>query len=422
MDETAPPPVDPAAAPEAVERYLPMARERRKGVALCLSGGGYRATLFHMGALRRLNELGVLARPDFRTVSSVSGGSITAAALATALARSGRVPPASPLSGDAWSREFRDRLRCFTKRNIRTPAMAQRLLPWNWLRSSTAVEAMARRYEKDLTDLRLAETPLRPNFVVCATDMAYGVNWVYERGRMGDYMAGYKKPPPPGFPLARAVAASACFPPIFNPLPAGVTADELVDGDEPRGPERDACVRGLRLTDGGDYDNMGLEPVWKSHAVVLVSDAGGLFTSQGDQGLLWRIPRYQGIQERQTRALRKRWLISNFLLREMRGAYWATSGSRGSYERQGGYSKELATNVIAEIRTDLDAFSDAEAAVLENHGYFLADAAVETHLSDLISRPAPPLRIPHPDWMDEARVRVALRNSGRRTALGRFMP
>jgi len=408
--------------PEAVERYLPISEDRRKGMALCLSGGGYRATLFHLGALRRLNELGVLTRPDFRTVSSVSGGSITAAALATALAHSGPVPPAFPLPGDFWNREFRDRLRDFTKKNIRTPAMAQRLLPWNWFRSSTAVEAMARRYEKDLTDLRLAETPQSPNFIVCATDMAYGVNWVYERGRMGDYMAGYKKPPSPGFPLARAVAASACFPPIFNPLPAGVMPDELVGGAVPRGPERDACVRGLRLTDGGDYDNMGLEPVWKNHAVVLVSDAGGLFTNQGDKGLLWRIPRYQGIQERQTRALRRRWLISNFLLREMRGAYWATSGSRASYELPGGYSKELAAKVIAEIRTDLDAFSDAEAAVLENHGYLLADAAVQTHLSDFIPRPAPPLRIPHPDWMDEPRVRFALQNSGKRTALGRFTP
>ena len=30
-----------------------------KGVALCLSGGGYRAMLFHVGTLWRLNELGL---------------------------------------------------------------------------------------------------------------------------------------------------------------------------------------------------------------------------------------------------------------------------------------------------------------------------------------------------------------------------
>src|SRR5580698_8622573 len=48
-------------------------------IALCLSGGGYRALLFHLGSLIRLNEAGLLAK--LARVSSVSGGSITAAAL-----------------------------------------------------------------------------------------------------------------------------------------------------------------------------------------------------------------------------------------------------------------------------------------------------------------------------------------------------
>src|SRR5262245_11584264 len=49
------------------------------GIALCLSGGGYRAMLFHLGALWRLNEAGYL--PQLDRISSVSGGSITAAML-----------------------------------------------------------------------------------------------------------------------------------------------------------------------------------------------------------------------------------------------------------------------------------------------------------------------------------------------------
>src|SRR6188768_4298111 len=49
------------------------------GVALSLSGGGYRAMLFHIGALWRLNELGYLK--GLKRVSSVSGGSITAGVL-----------------------------------------------------------------------------------------------------------------------------------------------------------------------------------------------------------------------------------------------------------------------------------------------------------------------------------------------------
>jgi predicted acylesterase/phospholipase RssA len=52
----------------------------RGRIGLCLSGGGYRAMLFHTGALWRLNELGWLPRLD--VVSSVSGGSIAAGVLA----------------------------------------------------------------------------------------------------------------------------------------------------------------------------------------------------------------------------------------------------------------------------------------------------------------------------------------------------
>src|SRR6187455_3276423 len=51
-------------------------RQPEPGIALCLSGGGYRAMLFHLGALWRLNEWGYL--PSLTRISSVSGGSITA--------------------------------------------------------------------------------------------------------------------------------------------------------------------------------------------------------------------------------------------------------------------------------------------------------------------------------------------------------
>src|SRR5918996_6204949 len=55
-------------------------KKPEKGIALCLSGGGYRAMLFHLGALWRLNELGYLLK--LNRISSVSGGSITSGVLA----------------------------------------------------------------------------------------------------------------------------------------------------------------------------------------------------------------------------------------------------------------------------------------------------------------------------------------------------
>jgi NTE family protein len=237
----------------AASTYLPAARLVRRGVALCLSGGGFRAALFHLGALRRLNELGILSTID--TITSVSGGSITAAHLGTRLTP---WPPAGTVAPN-WDAQIVTPFREFTAKDLRTGAILRRAWPWNWFDSTTGVKALEEAYESRLTSMQLPNLPLRPRFVFCATDMAYGVNWVFERARVGDYQAGYLSPSP-DWPLARAVAASSCFPPVFDPLPIELDPKQLVGGDAPVGSERDARIKGLRLTDGGVYDNMGLEP------------------------------------------------------------------------------------------------------------------------------------------------------------------
>src|SRR5215831_21039242 len=69
----------------------------RPGAALCLSGGGYRAMLFHVGCLWRLNEIGALG--TLKRISSVSGGSITAGVLGMnwgALGLTAQAPIAPP--------------------------------------------------------------------------------------------------------------------------------------------------------------------------------------------------------------------------------------------------------------------------------------------------------------------------------------
>src|SRR5882762_1103626 len=68
----------------AQDKYLPSSNKIPNSIGLALSGGGFRATLFHLGAIRRLHELGVLSK--LTTVSSVSGGSILNGFLASRLA------------------------------------------------------------------------------------------------------------------------------------------------------------------------------------------------------------------------------------------------------------------------------------------------------------------------------------------------
>ncbi|MEJ7828836.1 MAG: patatin-like phospholipase family protein [Segetibacter sp.] len=47
-------------------------------MGLALSGGGYRAAVFHLGTLKKLREMGLLEKAD--VMSTISGASITGAA------------------------------------------------------------------------------------------------------------------------------------------------------------------------------------------------------------------------------------------------------------------------------------------------------------------------------------------------------
>src|SRR5919202_331339 len=142
-----------AATEHSIDTYLPESKDYRAGVALCLSGGGFRAALFHLGALRRLNELGILSK--LNAISSVSGGSIMSAHLAQ---RVREWPPTGDMVPD-WEERVAEPFRNFTKRNLRTGPLLRRLLPWNWTKTSTAVEALTIRYEDGLTHLKLGELP-----------------------------------------------------------------------------------------------------------------------------------------------------------------------------------------------------------------------------------------------------------------------
>lgn len=156
------------------------------GIGLALSGGGFRATLFHCGALCRLDELGVLSRAD--RISSVSGGSITAGLLAVrwkALRFHGEVAPNL--------RELViEPLQTFCHRTIDTPAIGLGvLLPGR--RPSDLLEAA---YAEHLYgSATLQELSDRPRFVFNATNLATGVSFRFSKPYAGDK-------PVPGTPQA----------------------------------------------------------------------------------------------------------------------------------------------------------------------------------------------------------------------------
>ncbi len=164
---------------------------------------------------------------------------------------------------------------------------------------------------------------------------------------------------------------------------------------------------------------MGLEPAWRSHEVVLVSDGGATFKFESAKNLSQQWERYVLILLSQVSAVRKRWLIANFIDKVMLGTYWGIGSAAKKYGSSDGYSERLAEDIIAGIRTDMDAFSVGEISVLENHGYLLAEAAISRHVRTLAESSATSPKVPHPDWMDETRVRSALKDSHELRLFGR---
>src|SRR4051794_16096033 len=188
-------------------------RTPEEGIALCLSGGGYRAMLFHVGALWRLNELGYLRR--LRRVSSVSGGSITAAVLGS---RWGRL---QFRAGDGVAERYRpevvDPIRALAHRTIDQRSVLGGLLtPGTTISDKVADAYREQLFGHALLDA-LPDDDTGPRFVINATNVQTGSLWRFSRPHMGDYRLGLLADPQ--IELAVAVAASSPLPPGRAPPP-----------------------------------------------------------------------------------------------------------------------------------------------------------------------------------------------------------
>ena len=223
------------------------------GVGLALSGGGYRAMLFHCGALIRLNEAGLL--PKLTRISSVSGGSITAGVLALAWNELGFAGGVATRFGTVV-----DRVRSLADRTIDVGAVISGLLlPGTIGRRVAAAYDRVLFHGATLQDLP-DEADGAPRFVINATSLQTGDLWRFSRPYMGDYRVGLF-----GSPLVRlcdAVAASSAFPPVLSPvmLTIGEPVEPTEGADLGRRALHDAGGAGrwrdLRQSGAGDAEGV----------------------------------------------------------------------------------------------------------------------------------------------------------------------
>ena len=352
-------------------------RGPQPGVGLCLSGGGYRAMIFHVGVLWRLCQAGVLR--SVSRISSVSGGSITAGLLALKWKQLSFDP--ARLDAD-FVRLVVEPLRALASETIDADAIILGLV----LPGRVSDRVVAAYQQHLFGDATLQDLPDAPRFVINATNVQSGVLWRFSKPFMGDYRVGLVNAP--AIPLAQAVAASSAFPPLLSPLELRLDPSQFTAGsgyDLQRAPFTSKVV----LSDGGVYDNLGLETVWKRYDTVLVSDGGGKMPPQEEPKTDWARHAYRilDIVDNQVRSLRKRLLIDSYKSGARKGAYWGIRTNVGDY----GLPDTLPcpfdrTTELAETPTRLKRMDDALQERLINWGYAVCDAALRAHVDPALRR------------------------------------
>jgi NTE family protein len=361
------------------------ATQPTEGTALCLSGGGYRAMLFHVGVLWRLNDAGWLAKLD--RISSVSGGSITAGVLAQHW--KGLQFGSDGVAG-ALVPEVVEPVRQMARQGVDVTAV----LLGAGLPFTSVADRVVKAYREHLFGkTTLQDLPTTPRFVINATNLESGALMRFSRPYLADYRVGCITNP--DLPLAVAVAASSAFPPFLSPCTVDLEHEqwETEDGNDLTG----EGFRGqIRLTDGGVYDNLGLETAWKRCRTVLVSDAGGLLKPDSDPPVDWarHVLRVLEVIDNQVRCLRKRQIVDAFQAGNHDGMYVGIRSDVADYHLDDPMPADPElTAELAATPTRLDILDEERQELLINWGYTICDTGLRRHLDSSASIG----RLPYPD-------------------------
>lgn len=382
-------------------------------IGLALSGGGFRALVFHIGVLARLAEENQLENVTY--ISTVSGGSLAAGLI---FAENNYAWPDS----ETYLQKILPRVKeQITTNGLKSPLLIRQLKRIFTVFDTRADDIAALLKEGWNINKSLHELPKNPRWMINATCFETGKNWRFERFRMGDYLFGYSYDTE--FPLADAVASSAAFPGLIGPYKLDTRKHawfEYIDKkDEMEAPEAHQTRKTRTITpqfeqvhlwDGGVYDNLGLEPLhsfmdgWPRTDFLIVSDASGIFKTQpykSEVSALYRMA--TGIMKNQIRALQSRAVIERIVNHDDRGSYLRTGNycekilkdawwerienGEMSFDQikqlcEGSLNKEQA-NYCGNLETDIDDMAPGDYDLLYQHGFEVANATMYAYNEDM---------------------------------------
>jgi len=372
-------------------------------ITLALSGGGFRATVFHLGMIARLARENQLE--DVILLSTVSGGSLCAGLI---YSLNGVQWPGSQVFLKQVEPQARQLLTTFDLQG----SLISRVFGTFWTLLETRAGILSALLQKHWqVTASLKDLPPEPRWMINATCYETGKNWRFERFRFGDYLFGYSNDT--NLPLSDAIAASAGFPGLIGALELDTSKRnwfqyqdrsdaflKMAEQDEearwtkvpvqPRYPQ-------VHLWDGGVYDNNGLEGIhdfekgWSYRfGFLIVSDAGGRATEEPYRKGLPALMRLStGIMMKQVRSLRTRAILERLqnhaqedqgvflqmgntcrhILESAHHSDWIPGFSGGSMSEEDVTQAMNTPTVIRKLAPE-------EYERLYHHGYEVADATL----------------------------------------------
>jgi len=326
-----------------------------KRIGLALSGGGFRAAAFHLGTFRKLKSLDLLDKIDLMTC--VSGGSIAGAFLAL-----------------HWGDDdVLDRLEQYlaTKSIAISSVLGGLFDPFE-----SRLDKLADTYDKHLFDgAKMDDLKNGPRVYFNSTNLSTGNMFFFVAGEnkpseMGEHELGQKAAGK--FAISKAVAASSAFPPVFPPLKL---KRKHFDSD---------AVEYITLTDGGVYDNLGVNPLFRERNnldYAIVSDAGKPFqidetpTDKGTVVLKESI----GILMEQVRGLQFQRLQLCEAAKARPKALWYSIDSTEGELNPGD------AVFASSIGTNLKKLNPVEIGILSRHAGALLQSRLETYAAELVN-------------------------------------
>ena len=365
-------------------------------IGLAMSGGGLRATVFHLGVLSWLAEKELLE--NVTRLSTVAGGSLCAGLVFACC-------------NNQWpsSEQF-----AFAKGYLRKAILENDLqklalqkLVWSPQYWNTKANLLGNLMNKQLgMNLQLSELPNTPRWYINCTTHETGKRFRFTQTDMGDYVVGYTDNP--NITMGDAVAASTGFPVLMGSYGLDVTRYKWERSASQTGTFRDQGGTTLHLWEGSICDSLGLEPIFNMEEsgqladgldFMVISSATGSGALPKPDGKNSGMKRLLDIATEQASGLRRKVILRH--MEEHRDGMFLCIGNSADYiAKQYQVPDHVAKEVTArcmstseawrirKLPVGLGALSSADYDTILRHGYEVADCTY-TCIFDRMQEMAP---------------------------------